>query len=80
MDKLEQMREQYGFSFPLLMDPGLATIKDYGIVNEQSGKMPHPTAVVIDGTGKVTYVRVDEDYKVRPPTASELVPALAAEG
>ena len=79
-DKLESMREQSGYTFPLLMDPDLAIIKEYGILNEQSGKIPHPTAVAIDPAGKITYIRVDEDYKVRPPTSTELVPALEAAG
>ncbi len=65
-------------TFPLLMDPDLATVKAYGILNEQSGKIPHPTAVVVDKSGTVTYVRVDEDFRVRPPTVAELLPALEA--
>ncbi len=60
------------------MDPDLATVKAYGILNEQSGKIPHPTAVVVDKSGTVTYVRVDEDFRVRPPTVAELLPALEA--
>ena len=76
--KLESMREKSGLTFPLLMDPDLATVKAYGILNEQSGKIPHPTAVVVDKGGTVTYVRVDEDFRVRPPTVRELVPALEA--
>ena len=71
-------REQSGLTFPLLMDPDLATVKAYGILNEQSGKIPHPTAVVVDKSGTLTYVRVDEDFRVRPPTVGELVPALEA--
>ncbi len=77
-DKLESMREQSGFTFPLLMDPDLATVKAYDILNEQSGKIPHPTAVVVDKGGAVTFVRVDEDFMVRPPTVGELLPALEA--
>ncbi len=75
-DKLESMREKSGFEFPLLMDSDLETIKAYGILNQDNGKIPHPAAVVVDREGKVTYLRVDEDYKVRPPTSSELIPAL----
>ena len=64
----------------MLIDADLQTINAYGVLNEQSGKIPHPTAVVIDKQGVAKYVRVDEDYTVRPPTSSELVPALAAAG
>ena len=76
-DKLESMREESGFTFPLLMDPELATVKAYGILNEQSGKIPHPTAVIVDKSGTETYVRVDENFMVRPSTVEKLLPALA---
>ena len=72
------MREQSGLTFPLLMDPDLATIKAYGILNIESGKIPHSTAVIVDKSGSVTYVRVDEQFIVRPSTVEELLPALAA--
>ena len=75
-DQLESMREKSGFDFPLLMDPDLETIKTYGILNEDNGKIPHPTALIVDRAGKITYLRVDEDYRVRPPTVEELLPAL----
>jgi peroxiredoxin len=72
------MREQSGLTFPLLMDPDLATIKAYGILNIESGKIPHPTAVIVDKSGSVTYVRMDEQFIVRPSTVEELLPALAS--
>ena len=78
VDRLEDMREQGGYTFPLLMDSDLEVIKAYGILNEESGKVPHPTAVIVDTSGIATYVRVDVDYRVRPPTVEELVPALEA--
>lgn len=59
----------------MLIDADLAIIQAWGIEN---GKIPHPTAAIIDRSGKLTYFRVDEDYKVRPPTVEELLPALAA--
>ena len=64
----------------MLIDPDLATMKAYGILNEDSGKMPHPTAVIVNKEGVATYVRVDVDYRVRPPTSGELVPALQTAG
>ena len=60
----------------MLMDPDLETINRWGILNEQSGKIPHPTAAIIDRQGKITYLRVDEDYKIRPSTPDELLPEL----
>ncbi len=74
-DKLEEMRQEKGLEFPLLIDPGSATIKRYGILNPEDGKIPHPTAVVVDRQGIVRYLRVDEDYRQRPAN-EELLAAL----
>lgn len=59
------------------MDPDLAAIRAYGVLNEKAGNIPHPTAVVIGKDGVVRYVRVDVDYKVRP-APEELLAALRA--
>ena len=67
-DKLKTLRENKGLTYPLLMDPGSRTIKRYGILNEDHGKIPHPTALVIDKEGIVRFMRVDVDYKTRPST------------
>jgi peroxiredoxin len=75
-DKLEAMRTDNGLEFPVLVDPECETTRAYGILNEESGKVPHPTALVIDKEGVVRFVRVDVDYKVRPAPA-ELFEALA---
>ena len=77
-DRLQSFKEQNGFDFPMLVDPDLEVIRAYDIVNPESGKIPHPTAVIVDREGTITYLRVDEDYKIRPPTAAELLPALEA--
>ena len=70
------MRERDGLTMPILLDPDAATIKAYGVYNEGSDRViPHPTALVIDKQGVVRYVRVDEDYKIRP-TVEELLEAL----
>lgn len=76
-DKLASYAEKEGITYPMLTDPGSATIRAYGILNEKQGKIPHPTAVVVDRTGCVTYVRVDEDYRQRP-SPQELLDALDA--
>ncbi len=65
-DKLKEMRGNLGLTFVNLMDPASETIKRYGILNEQQGQIPHPTALVIDKRGIIRYARVDEDYKKRP--------------
>jgi len=74
-DKLEAMRAKHGLEFPTLMDPDLAVVRRYGILNEKSPKVPHPTALVIDQAGTVTYLRVDENYAERPDP-DELLDAL----
>ncbi|TDI32608.1 MAG: redoxin domain-containing protein [Acidobacteria bacterium] len=65
-EDLEKMRASMGLEFPLLRDPDLSTIRSYGILNQESGKIPHPTTVVVDVDGVARYVRVDRDYKRRP--------------
>lgn len=65
-EKLEAMRKKHGLEFPVLVDTDCTVAKAYGILNEESGKMPHPAALVIDKEGVIKYFRVDEDYSVRP--------------
>lgn len=43
--------------------------------DDQGRLIPHPTAIVLDRKGRIRYVRVDTDYRVRPPT-EELVGVL----
>ena len=50
----------------------------WGLVNPDNPKVPHPTALVIGSDGVIRYLRVDEDYKVRPST-EELLAALPTE-
>ena len=60
--------------FRLLSDPDHRTIDAYGLLDERydgseySG-IPRATVVVIDATGRVTWVRISEDYKLRPSVA-----------
>jgi len=67
----------HGLTFPVLYDDGSAVIRRYGVLNERTGVLPHPTALVIDRQGIVRYARTDEDYRIRPP-ASDLLAALRA--
>ncbi len=77
--KLAAYAEKHGFGFPMLTDPGAETIKAYGILNEKNGKIPHPTAVVVDESGCITYLRTDVQYSQRPPI-DELLAAIDAGG
>lgn len=68
------MRKDMGLEFPTLMDPELAVTRAFGLLNDK-GNLPHPAAVIIDDAGTVRFLRVDEDYRVRPEPA-ELLTAL----
>ena len=75
-DKLRELRSGEGLEFPFLLDPDATTIRQYGVFNEESERgIPHPTALIIDKDGIVRFVRVDEDYKLRP-SVEELIEAL----
>ena len=75
--KLEAMRVDLGLSFPVLVDGDMAVAQSYGLVNEKSPQVPHPAALLIDREGTVSWIRVDENYAVRPPI-SEIEAALSA--
>jgi peroxiredoxin len=77
-EQLRRLRERDGLQMPFLLDPDAEVIKQYGVYNLESDRvLPHPTALIIDKQGVVRYVRVDENYRERPPVA-ELLEALAA--
>lgn len=71
-DKLETYASEAGIEFSLLSDGDGSAIKAWGLVNSKSPKVPHPTAVVVDGAGVVRYLRQDVDYKSRPSAAEIL--------
>lgn len=66
------MAEKEGLTMPILLDDDLAVVKSFGILNEKSPKVPHPTVVVIDPQGIVRFFHLDEDYRRRPPAADVL--------
>jgi len=74
-DKLQELRSSLGLTYLNLMDPDSETIRRYGILNEEQGEIPHPTALIIDRQGIIRFVRVDEDFKKRPSN-EELLEAL----
>ena len=53
-------------TFPVLIDSYDEVMSSYGLVNPAKPEVPHPTALIIDKAGVIRYMRVDEDYKVRP--------------
>ena len=69
-------------NFTKLADPGHRVIDLYGLQDPQYLKLkqegvPHPTAYVIDRTGRVAWTRIDRNFRERPPTA-EIRAALDA--
>jgi peroxiredoxin Q/BCP len=70
---LDKYAKKSGISFPLLSDPDLSTIRHYGILNPSSGgTVPHPTTIIVDAEGFIRWVRMDEDFTMRPSVASVL--------
>lgn len=67
-------------SFSILSDPGHQVIDRFGLHDPAyDGKrfdgIPHPAVYVLDKAGKVTWARVEQDYKLRP-AVSEVRAAL----
>jgi len=60
--------------FPLLSDPGHRVIDAYRLRDTAyDGKeyegIPHPAVYVINKSGQVTWMKVEENYRVRPTNA-----------
>ena len=67
-------------SFPLLSDPNHKVIDSYGLRDpaykeEKVYGIPHPAVYIINKDGKVTWARIESDYRKRP-TNDELRAAL----
>lgn len=67
-------------SFPILSDPNHETIDAYGLLDpayagQQFDGIPHPAVYVIDKMGKVTWVKIESNYRQRP-TNQEIRAAL----
>ena len=76
--RLRSFRNDESVDFPILIDPDNRVSISYGLLNEDNPKVPHPTLVVVDIDGIIRYIRVDENYKVRPPV-SEVLEAVPTE-
>ena len=63
--------------FALLSDENVEIIRSWGLVNPSKPEVPHPTAVIVDRSGTVRFVRQDVDYR-RRPSADELLAVLDA--
>lgn len=61
-------------NFPLLSDPDHKIIDTYGLLDpayeaQKVYGIPHPAVYVIDKAGKVTWVRIESNYRERPTNA-----------
>jgi peroxiredoxin len=68
--KLREFRDAEAPDLTFLVDPVADTIRRYGIFNDGDGRgleIPHPATLVIDKEGVIRYLRIDEDYRQRPP-------------
>ena len=68
--------------FPLLSDPGHRIIDTYGLLDPSyKGQdvfgIPHPAVYVIDKSGRVSWVKIESNYRERPVNA-EIRTALDA--
>lgn len=60
--------------FPLLSDPGHKIIDTYGLLDPSyKGQdvygIPHPAVYVIDKSGRVSWVKIESNYRERPVNA-----------
>jgi len=61
-------------NFPLLSDPGHKVIDAYGLLDSSyKGQdvygIPHPAVYVIDKSGRVSWARIESNYRERPVNA-----------
>jgi hypothetical protein len=81
-ETLKKFAASRGIRFPLLSDSGSATIKRFGILNEQqepgtrSYGIPHPGTFIVDRKGVVTARFFEDAYQERYTAAA----ILAAQG
>ena len=71
---LKAFADARGITFPLLSDPGSATIRAYRLLNEQAtGKtagIPHPGTFMLDARGVVTSRTFEASYQERATAGS----------
>lgn len=71
-EKLAAFTGASNISYPLVSDTGSATIKAFGLLNEEVDPdsrgygIPHPAIVFIDSAGTVKAVLREEGYRERP--------------
>jgi peroxiredoxin len=86
-EKLAAFADGGAVTYPLLSDPGSATIRAFNLFNDTVAEgsraygIPHPALVFVGADGKIEAVLREEGYKTRPTndtvlaTAAGLAPA-----
>ena len=66
----QNLKEQAGYSFPILSDPKAETIRRYDLVHAGAGingqDIARPAEFLVDSNGTVRWVNLTENYWVRP--------------
>ena len=60
--------------YPLLSDSDHRVIDAYGLqdpryLKQRREGIPYPTTYVIDRSGRIAWMRMDQEFRERPPTA-----------
>lgn len=71
-ERLRGLWEEKKLSFPGLLDPEAEVIRRYGLLNPDHPPLPHPATLVIGKDGRIVWLEVDENYRVRPATETVL--------
>ena len=65
----EKLRESQGYSFPILSDAKDDVIRRWDLVHPRAGvdgaDIARPAEFLIDSSGKILWVNLTEDYRVR---------------
>ncbi len=65
------LAERLGVTFPILSDPGAATIRAYGVYDPEN-EIAWPAVFIVGKTGTIEKRWLADDYKVRITTAEML--------
>ena len=66
-ERLATYAKVKGLTIPFLSDKALTLTRQYGLLDQSNGMMANPATIVIDRGGTVRFVRVDVDFRQRPP-------------
>ncbi len=65
----ETLRQSQGYTFPILSDANLEVIRPWGLVHQHARQdgadISRPAEFLIDSSGKIRWVNLTGDFKVR---------------